>query len=302
MKDVNWDDLKLFHIVASEGGLASAAGLTGISAPTIGRRMLFLERTMGRTLFIRSQQGYRLAPDGLTLFERVQSMRRAALDISQWHSDAFALPIVSIASNIWMMGFIADRAGTLRGPQDGFRLCCKLFSAEDDLTYRRCMVAIFDAPPKQGNFATLKSVDVSYHAYRAENLRASNDAPWISIGTEVAVSNAETWVFRNHERTIHTWTNAPELLPKLIASGAGKGVLPSYIGDHLPGVVRDGEAIKELSHPLWLAFNDDDRHSPEMRTIIDRLAALLKHNESFFEGIVEIKKPSEASIIPFHRS
>ncbi|WP_234901895.1 helix-turn-helix domain-containing protein [Agrobacterium rubi] len=71
MKDVNWDDLKLFHIVASEGGLAGAAGLTGISAPTIGRRMLFLERTMGRTLFIRSQQGYRLAPDGLTLFERV---------------------------------------------------------------------------------------------------------------------------------------------------------------------------------------------------------------------------------------
>ncbi|WP_234901896.1 LysR family transcriptional regulator [Agrobacterium rubi] len=201
-----------------------------------------------------------------------------------------------------MMAFIADRADTLRGPQDAFRLCCKLFSAEDDLTYRRGMVAIFDTPPKQGNFAALKSVDVSYHAYRAKNLHASKDLPWISIGTEVAVSNAETWVFRNHERLIHTWTNAPELLPKLIASGAGKGVLPSYIGDHLRGVVRDGGAIAELSHPLWLAFNDDDRHSPEMRTVIDRLAALLKHNEILFEGIVESEKPSEASIIPFHRS
>ena len=46
MTDVNWDDLKLFHIVATEGGLAGAASLTGISAPTIGRKMLFLERTM----------------------------------------------------------------------------------------------------------------------------------------------------------------------------------------------------------------------------------------------------------------
>lgn len=71
MKDVNWDDLKLFHIVASQGGLAGAASLTGISAPTIGRRMLLLERSMGRTLFIRSPQGYRLAPDGVTLLERV---------------------------------------------------------------------------------------------------------------------------------------------------------------------------------------------------------------------------------------
>jgi len=68
MTDVNWDDLKLFHIVATEGGLAGAASLTGISAPTIGRKMLFLERTMGRTLFIRSQQGYKLAPDGVILF------------------------------------------------------------------------------------------------------------------------------------------------------------------------------------------------------------------------------------------
>lgn len=302
MKDVNWEDLKLFHIVASEGGLAGAAGLTGISAPTIGRRMLFLEKTMGRTLFIRSQQGYRLAPDGINLFDRVQSMRRAALDISQWHGDAFSLPIVSIASNIWMMGFIADRVSNLRGPQDAFRLCCKLFGMNDDLTYRRGMVAIFDKPPQSGNFATLKSVTVSYHAYRAETLSQTNVTPWISIGTEVAVSDAEKWVFHNHEPMIHTWTNAPELLPKLIASGTGKGVLPSYIGDHLPGVVRDGEAIEELSHPLWLTFNDDDRHSPEMRVVIDRLAALLRQNEILFEGKVESTSRSEASIIPFHHS
>ncbi len=301
MKDVNWDDLKLFHIVASEGGLAGAASQTGISAPTIGRRMLFLERTMGRTLFIRSQQGYRLAPDGLTLFEHVQSMRRTASDISQWHGDAFARPIVSVASNIWMMGFIADHADALRGKGDEFRLCCKLFGANDDLTYRRGMVAIFDKPPERRNFATLKSVTVSYHAYRAETL-PENDTPWISIGTEVAVSDAETWVFRNRESMIHTWTNAPELLPKLIASGAGRGVLPSFIGDRLTGVVRDGEAIEELSHPLWLAVNDDDRHSPEMRTLIDRLAALLKRNEALFEGRLENAVRSESSVIAFPRS
>lgn len=252
MKDVNWDDLKLFHIVASEGGLSAAAGQTGISAPTIGRRMLLLERTMGRTLFIRSQQGYRLAPDGITLLERVQSMRRTASEISQWHGDAFSLPIVSIGGNIWMMGFIAANAHILRGPQDAFRLCCKLLGAEEDLTYRRGMVAISDKPPGNGNFAALKSVKVTYRAYRAENLKGVENLPWVSVGTEVASSDAEKWVFRNQEQMIRTWTNAPELLPKLIASGADKGILPSYIGDELNGVVRDGEALEELAHPLWL--------------------------------------------------
>lgn len=101
---------------------------------------------------------------------------------------------------------------------------------------------------------------------------------------------------------IQTWTNAPELLPKLIASGAGRGVLPSYIGDRLEGIVRDGEALEALSHTLWLVFNDDDRHSPEMRLLIDRLAALLKHNETLFQGRPESDNRSDASIIPFVRS
>lgn len=303
MKDVNWDDLKLFHIVASQGGLAGAASLTGISAPTIGRRMLLLERSMGRTLFIRSPQGYRLAPDGITLFERVQSMQKMALDISQWHGDAFSLPIVSVASNIWLMSFVADNAAALRGPQDAFRLCCKRISDDEDLTFRRGMVAIFDTAPKNGNFAVRKSVTMTYHAYRSANLSTRDDMPWISIGTEVAVSDAEKWAFRNHEAMIHTWTNAPELLPKLIASGAGLGILPSFLGDAMPGLVRDGETIEELSHPLWLTVNDDDRHAPEMRLLIDRLAELLKRNEALFGGMSEVREDrSESLVIPFHRS
>lgn len=302
VNDVNWDDLKLFHIVASEGGLSGAAGQTGISAPTIGRRMLFLERTMGRTLFIRSPQGYRLAPDGVTLFERVQSMRRTASEISEWHGDAFSLPIVSIGGAVWMMGFIAANAHILRGAQDAFRLCCKTLDPNEDLTYRRGMVAICERPPRNGNFAILKSIDVSYGVYRAENLHEGENAPWISVGTEVAVSNAETWVFRRQERMIHTWTNAPELVPKLVSSGAGKSVLPCHIGDLLPGVVRDGEPIGELTHPIWLVFNDDDRHSVEMRTVIERLAALLKRNETVFQGSTEGDNEAEASIIAFPRS
>ena len=61
MNGAGWDDLQLFLNVATEGGLSGAALRTGLSAPTIGRRMLTLERTTGRTLFVRSQQGYRLS-------------------------------------------------------------------------------------------------------------------------------------------------------------------------------------------------------------------------------------------------
>ncbi|MGO7216462.1 LysR family transcriptional regulator, partial [Rhizobium ruizarguesonis] len=49
MNDANWEDLQLFFHVATGGGLSSAAVRTGLSAPSIGRRMLALERVTGRS-------------------------------------------------------------------------------------------------------------------------------------------------------------------------------------------------------------------------------------------------------------
>ncbi|MEK1901875.1 MAG: LysR family transcriptional regulator, partial [Rhizobium sp.] len=87
MKEASWDDLQLFFHVATSGGLTGAAARTGLSPPTIGRRMLALERATGRTLFRRGPTGYLLAKDGETLFERVLVMQEAAEAIADWRGD-----------------------------------------------------------------------------------------------------------------------------------------------------------------------------------------------------------------------
>jgi DNA-binding transcriptional LysR family regulator len=285
MNHADWDDLRLFFHVATEGGLSGAAERTGLSAPTIGRRMLALERTMGRALFIRSQQGYRLAPDGEVLIEHVRTMRQAAESIADWHGNAFSLPIVSVACHGWISGFIADHVLEIRGPQDALRLCCKHIDKTLDLTFREADIAVVGERPKTGNFAVLRSVSVAYAAYRRADVPEREAAPWISIGTQDASSPAERWVFQNHESETHTWTNSPVVLPRLIAAGAGRGVLPAFLGDANPRLLRDGEILEELTHPLWIVFNDDDRHRPEMRLVIDRLAALFNREEGLFSGV-----------------
>ncbi|MGH6859864.1 MAG: LysR family transcriptional regulator, partial [Phyllobacterium sp.] len=67
MKNDSWDELKLFLHVAREGGLTGAAQKIGSSPATIGRRLLALERRMGRNLFVRRQTGYSLTRDGQAL-------------------------------------------------------------------------------------------------------------------------------------------------------------------------------------------------------------------------------------------
>lgn len=280
----DWDDLKLFLHVAERGGLAGAAALTGVSAPTIGRRMLALERRLGRTLFVRSQQGYRLAHDGNTLVEHVRSMQQAAETIAEWNKDAFAWPIVSIAGDFWMAAFVADHAGELRGPADQFRYCCRALDAGSDMTYRAVDVAILPERPSGGNLAVRRSVVVNYAVYRAVELLPVARERWISIGTEMSRTAADRWVFENRESQIYSWVGGQDLLLRLTRNGAGMAVLPVFVGDNEPALLREGDVIEELSHPLFITTNDDDRKRPEVRRIIDGLAELFKRNEKRFSG------------------
>lgn len=285
MDKAAWDDLQLFFHVAQEGGLSGAATQTGLSAPTIGRRMLSLERTTGRTLFVRSQQGYRLAPDGEILLEHVRSMQKAADSIADWHRHAFALPIVSVAGDGWLAPFIADHAMELRKETDVFRLCCQSAHSGVDLTFRQADIAIVGERPSSGNLAVRPSVTMSYAVYRSSALVEDENLRWISIGTESSHSPADKWTFQNHEAQIFTWTTAPELLLRLIRSGAGRGVLPVFIGDGDQSLVRQGGIIENLDHPLFIVANDDDRHRAEVRLVIERLATLLKREESRFSEV-----------------
>lgn len=282
--DADWDDLKLFLIVAERGGLAGASTLTGISAPTIGRRMLVLERRLGRSLFVRSQQGYRLAHDGHVLMEHARAMQAVAEGIADWHKGAFAWPIVSIAGDAWMAGFVADHAADLRTSEDTFRYCCRALDVGSEMTFRGVDVALLAERPTGGNLATRRSIAVRYCAYRAADIEPAAMERWISLGTEHSRTPADRWVFENRESKIFTWTGSSELLLRLVRQGVGIGVLPVFRGDAEPGLVREGSIIEALTHPVHVTVNDDDRKRPEVRLVIDRLTALLKREEARFAG------------------
>ena len=62
MKKIGWGAYEIFVAVARNGGLTGASQVSGLSPATIGRRVLELEQSIGRTLFARSQAGYGLTP------------------------------------------------------------------------------------------------------------------------------------------------------------------------------------------------------------------------------------------------
>ncbi len=286
--EAHWDDLKLFLMVAEGGGLSAAAQRTGISAPTIGRRMLGLERVMNRMLFERSRRGYELAADGQTLLEQVRAMQKIADDITRWHAGAFQDPFVGIGGDAWLTRFLAHHSSSLTRGAGDVRYCAHDAHAGLSLVNRDCDIAVLADPPKSGNFAVRRSVDVSYGIYQrrlgAATTKGDDCSMWVSLGKEEARFPADRWVFERYDNEIASWTNSPSVLLEMIVVGLGKGVLPCYIGDAHPGLERVGEPLDELASRFHIVANDDDRRRPEIRTMIERLSTLLEDNRALFAG------------------
>jgi DNA-binding transcriptional LysR family regulator len=71
--------------------------------------------------------------------------------------------------------------------------------------------------------------------------------------------------------------------------GAGVAVLPCFVGDSEADLTRIGGAIADLQEPQWLVLNDQERHQSAVRTVIDRLVALLLEHRALFAGELPVK-------------
>lgn len=283
MKDESWEDLRLFLHVARAGGLTGAARVTGISAPTIGRRMLALERALGRTLFRRSQTGYLLAPDGEVLFERVKDMALAAQSVSDWQEGVLSLPIVTVSAGTWMSHFMAENLPALWTPSDGFRMCFRSTEARLDIAHREAAIGIRNARPETGNLAARPSVTVAFAPYCTRGFDQARNRNWVAVGREVGTTPSARWTGQQND-LITIWADTPRMTYELVRGGAGRGVFPCFIGDNDPELVRAGPVIGELEHVMWIVMHNDERGRPEVRTVIDRLAALFDGHRELFRG------------------
>jgi DNA-binding transcriptional LysR family regulator len=74
---------------------------------------------------------------------------------------------------------------------------------------------------------------------------------------------------------------------ELVAAGAGLTVLPCFAGDMDKRLVRVvAQPIPELLQEQWVVTHQDERHSREVRMVIDRLVSLLKAHAALFAGEV----------------
>jgi DNA-binding transcriptional LysR family regulator len=284
MKNVDWDDIRCFLAVARGGGLSQAAKLLDSSPATLGRRMLSLERMIGRNLFARRQTGYTLTPDGQEFLAIALSMDASSKSIDFWLSSETERPVVRLSAGTWTANFLCENFSRIWTQDDPFIVAFHTTEARLDIMHREVDIGIRNRKPAEPNLAVRRTGSVAHAAFRARHASAAAHSRWIATVPDHAITPSTRWVEEQTGLEVVAYASTPRTLYDLIRAGLGNGVIPCFAGDRDAMLERAAPPMVDLMEEQWLVMHDEGRHVPAIRTVIDRVADVLTEHGALFRG------------------
>ena len=285
MDELSWDDLKLFLHVARLGGLSHARRTTGLSAATLGRRVAALERQIGRPLFHRAQTGYRLTAAGEEMLAQAEEVEAAMHRLGRWREGEAGQRVVRVSAGTWTTAFLSRHIGELWSVDDPFRIEFVTAYAKIDIGRRNADIGVRSDRPTEAGLAGRRVGEVAHALYAGRNLvNGVRAGLFVGVTGDAAAIRSARWLMAHHGDRIGVSGNDVRSVRDLVAAGAGLSVFPCFAGDSDPQLVRVAPPIAELRTEQWLAMHHEERHYEPVRTVVDRVTALLQANAALFRG------------------
>lgn len=282
---IGWDDLRLFLDVARLGGLSPAARTTGLSPATLGRRVTALEKQIGKPLFSRGPTGYRLTEEGEDLLERAEEVEVAMVSLVRWQEGTGGRRTVRVSAGSWTSEFLARNIGALWQAGEGIEIEFVTATERVDIGRRNADIGIRNARPTEQWLAGQMTGHVAFALYSGrERINGVEAGMFVGLVRDKATAPSARWLAAHHGDRVGIRANDGLTVRELVVNGAGLAVLPCFVGDDDPRLVRIARLIPELTSEQWLVTHHEQRHDPEIRKVVDRIAALLRERRALFAG------------------
>lgn len=295
---LGWEDVRAFLAVAERGTLPEAARALGVSAATAGRRLQRLEATLGATLFERQPNRLALTPAGADLLEWAAEMGRVATSLAR-RAAALAAPtdaavrVTATGSVSLYIAAHARRLAELAGAPVSVittKAVLDVAGGEADLALR--MRRLPEGGPLAGRrlgrvafsvYATRALVEAGHMARNWSGLdvigltqttRAPSQSCWLD---DAAAARGATIRLRFGDVAVRH---------AAVRAGAGASLLPCFLGDADPNLVRLLPPPSELGEDLYLLLHERARAAAPVRAVADALAALIRESADTLAGRV----------------
>jgi DNA-binding transcriptional LysR family regulator len=282
---MDWDKLRIFHAVADAGSLTHAGDSLHLSQSAVSRQIRSLEESLGTTLFHRHARGLILTEQGELLFEATRAMNKrleaAAARIRDSEEEVLGELRVTTTlafGTLWL----APRLPKLYERYPDLKIDLMLEERVLDLPMREADVAIRMKEPSQADLIRKKLMGIRIAPYaskgylaRAPRLETIEDIQHHRVITQgpsspqVAAGAGLAQVLLSHEpQSLLTINNYFGILQATL-NDLGVGVLPDYITEDFPNLVRVLPDVESGEVPVFLAYPEELRQSKRVAAFRD---------------------------------
>lgn len=282
---MDWDKLRIFHSVADAGSLTHAGDQLHLSQSAVSRQIRALEESLSATLFHRHARGLILTEQGELLFEATRAMmkRLDAATARIRDSEEEVLGELKVTTTI---GFgtlwLAPRLPQFYEKFPELKIDLMLEERVLDLPMREADVAIRMKEPSQADLIRKRLMSVHMCLYAAPEYLEKNGTP------ESLQELRKHRLICQNPRSAQVGAGA-KLVGELMAYDIpatltvnnyygvlqgvrhklGIGVLPNYLTQDFPELVRILPEVQSVDVPVFLAYPEELRHSKRISAFRD---------------------------------
>jgi DNA-binding transcriptional LysR family regulator len=291
--EFDWDDMRYFLAVARSGTIRGGAASIRANHATVSRRIAALETGMQARLFDRTQTGIQLTQLGEDLLPYAQQVEDQMSAASRTVAGRDLRPVgpvrLSIPPFLATSSIIDDLADFAKSHED-IELHLHVSDQFADFDRREADVSIrysFDVVQDVVGRKLVHCANAAYcsPAYAA-HIQDDGGAGLKWIGwMEDATTTNPAWITDSQYPNAKLAHRVPEVLAQmnLAASGVGLTMVPCFVGDRHPGLVRAPFQKSVPGRSLWLLLHSDLRNTARIRLFVDFLAARILARRSEFE-------------------
>lgn len=282
---MDWDKLRIFHAVADAGSLTHAGDVLHLSQSAVSRQIRALEESLDTTLFHRHARGLILTEQGELLFDATTSMVKrldtAAARIRDSEEEVFGQLRVTTTTGFGTM-WLAPRLPKLYEKFPNLKIDLMLEERVLDLPMREADVAIRLKEPSQADLVRRRLMTVRMRLYATKEYLETAGVPeepadlsahrLISQNTSSAQVSAGASLVQElltHDIPSTLTVNNYFGVLQGVLNNLGIGVLPDYLTEDFPNLVRVFPEIESNEVPAFLAYPEELRQSKRIAAFRD---------------------------------
>lgn len=282
---MDWDKLRIFHAVADAGSLTHAGDTLHLSQSAVSRQVRALEESLNTTLFHRHARGLILTEQGELLFDATSAMVKrldtAAARIRDAEEEVFGELRVTTTTGFGSL-WLAPRLPKLYEKYPDLNIDLMLEERVLDLPMREADVAIRMKEPSQADLVRKKLMNVHMRLYASPEYLAERGTPEKLAdlqnhrlichnprSQQVGAGSTFVQSLLTFDVQSLLWVNNYFGVLQSVIHNLGIGVLPDYVVEDFPSVVRVLPEVESGEVPVFLAYPEELRQSKRIAAFRD---------------------------------